>query len=299
MTNKYTKATNQFTLSKPQPDVENEEAQKNPWKILGSGILYFLEKLMIPACIPLTVLGGTYFINDTNQKNAGANREQDRKIADDQVNQKTLDQYVEDVSKLLFDRKLRNAKLSDEVYKVAKARTLSVLPGLDGKRKVQLISFLNDVKLFEREKEILSLRKADLSNVNFDGLDLNGIDLTEAKLSGAKLAGAKLAGATLDKAVFAGVGLKGLNFNRVSLIEADFRLANWNLNHGANFSNGRGSGSEMIFFDPPNDKPDADFTEANLTGAIMPDAPEHARLCRTKMPDGTINNRDCAFREQR
>ena len=71
---------------------------------------------------------------------------------------------------------------------VALARTLTVLPQLDGQRKGSLIHFLSVSKLVE----IINLSDADLSRTDPRRADLSRANLNHAKLSNANLSDANM-----------------------------------------------------------------------------------------------------------
>ena len=87
--------------------------------------------------------------------------------------------------------------------------------------------------------------------------DLSGADLCRADLKGADLSGADLSEADLVFANLSGAYPPGTDLRRANLYRAD------------------------LFF--------ADLRAADLTGTNL----NGAHLCRTTMPDGSINNRDC------
>jgi pentapeptide repeat protein len=102
-----------------------------------------------------------------------------------------LRNYFEQVGKLLIEQPLLRASPGDKLSTVVRAQTLSVLDGLDPKRKIILLEFLLESGLIHKDKPVVSLVKANLGSA-----DLNLADLSGANLSGANLAWANLRGAT-------------------------------------------------------------------------------------------------------
>ena len=81
---------------------------------------------------------------------------------------------LQDISELLLHENLRKSDEDAEVRTIARVRTLTVLSGLDGRRKGSLVQFLNESGLInQREKYI----EKDCV------IDLDGADLSKAKLS--------------------------------------------------------------------------------------------------------------------
>ena len=68
------------------------------------------------------------------------------------------------MSELLLHENLCKSKPDDEVRKIARVRTLTVLTRLDGKRKGSVIQFLYESELIDKNKTIIDLLGADLNN---------------------------------------------------------------------------------------------------------------------------------------
>lgn len=101
------------------------------------------------------------------------------------------------MSDLLLHENLRNAKPGDDVANVAHARTLTVLPELDSKRKWSVIIFLARSGLINRHDWVIDISFADLRGVDlsqpmkldaisFEGAYLQGADLSRAELTDVK-----------------------------------------------------------------------------------------------------------------
>ena len=136
------------------------------------------------------------------------------------------------------------------------------------------------------ERFILSyddFSQADLTGANLKSVTVTYSDLENAKLNRANLEGARFSFSSANGADFAGANLVGVAFKGTSLRSASFAGANL---REAFFGNG-------VYIDG------VDFTDADLTGAsfgVMLHSsfiPKPPIYCRTTMPDGTLNNRDC------
>ena len=140
-------------------------------------------------------------------------RERELEIAEHRTQDEALQAYLDVMSQLLTDEKrpLRRTQIGDSLSSVARARTVTVLPRLDGERKARVVPFLYESGLIAKGRPILDLLRADLR-----GADLNG-----AHLNGAQLSDAHLFRADLKWAVLSFADLSGADLRRVDLLEAD------------------------------------------------------------------------------
>jgi len=133
-----------------------------------------------------------------------------------------LQQYLEQVSKLLVEHKLQGEAPSSDVYKlVAQAHTLALLLKLDRDRKRQPLKLIAQLQLIDRHDPLLSLKNAGLNdadlhevtllNVSLREADLRLADLTGANLRDSDLRWADLRGADLRRAVLTDVCLEHAN----------------------------------------------------------------------------------------
>ena len=182
----------------------------------------WMELLLIPAVLALAVT----WLNLTEQ------RRQERN-AQTRINEESLQKYLDKMTDLLLDNHLRDLSQKTEVREVAKARTLTTLRGLDGKRKGAVLRFLYDSQLINK------------SNDNCDGIihledaDLSGADLRSADLSGSDLMGVNLEGANLNLANLSDANLSCANLKYANLKSASVR--------GADLSSARLDSADLTF----------------------------------------------------
>ena len=105
--------------------------------------------------------------------------------------------YLDQMSTLLLEKNLRSSEEDSEVRTLARARTLTVLRRLDGKRKGSVLKFLSESRLIDEEDPVLYLAGTDLLGASLIGGELRRAYLSGAYLSGAYLSGAYLIGAHL------------------------------------------------------------------------------------------------------
>src|SRR5215217_191957 len=123
----------------------------------------WLQLLIIPA-----VLAGVGLWFNRQQ------REQEQQTADRRAQDEALQAYLDHMSAMLIPNN-DQLSLSDEhspnsLKTVARARTLTVLPRLDGGRKARVVQFLYESNLIAKDRAVL-----DLSGTNLSGADLRGV----------------------------------------------------------------------------------------------------------------------------
>ena len=221
--------------------------------------------------LPIVLAGAAFWISSTQ-------RGIELEIEKDRQQEAVLREYMDGVTELLLDNGLRTSEEGAPVRAVARARTLTVVRELDGKRKGLLLRFLSQLDLIRGEALVslggadlrgADLRGADLRLADLSGADLRDADLRLADLSFADLRGADLSGADLIFADLFGADLSGASMIGASMI-------------GANLFNANLSGADLS----GADLRDADLSRAEVTdeqlasatslkGAIMPDGTQH------------------------
>ena len=142
----------------------------------------WLQLLIVPI---LLAIGG-FWLNQIQKSREEKTTEQrgqiERAIADDNQREAALQVFIDKMSELLLEKNLRGSAQDDEVRKIARVRTLTVLLHLDGVRKRRVLQFLYESGLIEKEKPIISL----------DGADLRWADLRRANLNKTSFLGTHL-----------------------------------------------------------------------------------------------------------
>ena len=204
----------------------------------------WMELLLVPLSLSLALVA----INQIIQRN-------DQKEADEQSNEEALQEYLKEMSKLLLEHNLYNAKQKDEVRFIAMALTNSVLARLDGIRKGYVLNFLYSAGLIncrlssdwqletseDKPRPMVLIDKADLSEISMPrgiwrgaqmpsicltGSDFAKADLYEVNLSRSVLRGSWFDNTRLKKANLSGCDLSGAAFTNCNLEGADFSNAN-------------------------------------------------------------------------
>ena len=251
------------TTSKGTMTATESQPAKNLWD--------WLQPLGILA-IPVVVgIGTVWFTTKQGQVSEAENKDNQRETA--------LQTYIDNMSELLLHEKLRGSATEDEVRKIARVRTLTVLRGLDATRKASVLQFLHEAGLIDKNKRIVDLSEAQLLEANLHKANLRGADLHETNLSGADLSYTNLLYTNLRGADLTNARLSEANLRGADLRGADLR--------GADLTNAKLFGAKLF----GANLHEADLHEANLRGAIVtPDQLAQAKsLQGATMPDGTIH----------
>jgi uncharacterized protein YjbI with pentapeptide repeats len=222
----------------------------------------WMQLLFIPVVL---ALGGYLFtITVSRNERIAVDRhyQAEREIASDNQREAALQAYIKDMSELLLHENLRNSKEEDEVRSIARVRTLSVLPRLDGKRKRSVVQFLYSSHIIDKDRTIVDLSEADLcdaelsntnlSNANFKDTILKNASFGYTNLSGAIFLRAMLNDTKLGNATLIGANLTNANLSDAWCNEADFS--------NADLSSADLRGAKLY---------NAKLREANLCGADM------------------------------
>jgi hypothetical protein len=261
--NGYNKITVAHTISGTNAGtvIRTEEYQS------GRTLWDWMQLLIIPVVLAV----GGYVINLTisrgEQEATKQRAKTEQEIASDNQREMALQDYIDKMSELLLDKDhpLRESASEDEVRKIARVRTLTMLTRLDNERKKSVLQFLHESGLIETDKHIIDLRGANLRGADLYGANLSDADLRGADLYGADLYRADLRGADLSEAILGRVNLSGANLGGVNLGGADLGGANLS---GVNLS-------EADFRNAQNTT-DEQLNKARLLkGAIMPDGSKH------------------------
>jgi len=260
----YTQVTTAHTISGPSVGTVVRTEVYQPGKTLWDW-LNLLGVLAIPAVVGL---GAAWYTAQQGKVSDRENTDNQRETA--------LQAYIDKMSELLLEKNLRKSGDDDEVRKIARVRTLTVLPRLDGERKKSVLQFLYESGLIIKGQSIIDLNGADLKDADLLGAKLSGADLSGVYLSGANLFDANLSEANLRLAVLTAANLfradlSGANLEKAFLDGgADLRLANLS---GANLQEAKLKGTNLQGTNATSNQLDkAIFYES----VIMPDGTEHA-----------------------
>src|SRR5882757_7978336 len=148
------------------------------WANLSEKGLWDWLQLLAVLAVPIAITIGTMWFS-------AQQGEANLRIANDQQQETALQTYLDRMSDLLLNNKLRESHSEDAVREVARSRTLTVLPLLNSTRKGELVHFLKEASLIEKQNAIVSLLGADLRGAALNDGDLSNADLIGTDLSNA------------------------------------------------------------------------------------------------------------------
>ena len=210
----------------------------------GKTIWDFAELIVVPLSLALIAYLFSNRQRMDERELARAQREQDLRIADqrrqsdfenalNRDREEALQLYLSVMTELLLDRDVKDRKVAT----IARARTMSLLPRLDGRRRAAVLGFLSATNLIGIDAPVIDLSGAELSDMPAEGMHLAGVNLAranladsrlahsslrESNLSGSNLSGVDLTGADLFKTSFRTATLTGTTFSDAVIFGADF-----------------------------------------------------------------------------
>ena len=280
---------------------ENEEVR--PAKTLWD----WLQLLVVPVALAVLAIAFNASQSSRDAKReetrnshelaiAAAARRQDRATAAESRLDETLRTYLARISDLMLDRNLLRSRQGSTVQAVARTLTVTALHRLDGRRKGEVLRFLEESRLigtvrvsgsdgsaiiFRPTLAKISLRDADLRDADLTRSVLLGANLAESDLRNAHLDGARLNAVSFWDAGLHGASFRGAQMSKVDLGFSDLRNAvfdrasfyDWVSLHtscvtGARF---RGAYLDGATFGDVQGR-HVDFTGASLAGEQLRDA---------------------------
>jgi uncharacterized protein YjbI with pentapeptide repeats len=154
-----------------------------------------------------------------------ANLRQQRELEEQRAQEDAMQAYFEQMGHLLTDHNLSDTD-QKEVRQLAKAQSLTVAGRLDQDRKGQLLVFLYDAGLINKDEPVVNISHARFSDASLSDANLGKANLSNAYFNRANLHKAYLRDADLHKADLRGATLSGATLSGADLRDADLRDAN-------------------------------------------------------------------------
>jgi len=161
-------------------------------------------------------------------------RERDEVLENKQAQDNAIQAYLDQMSDLLVDRHLRSLPKGSDIHRLAEARTLEVLLGLDSERKRRPLKLVyglglikNGLHTAERDGALLDVENLSLNNLDTGERDGALLDLQNLSLDHADLTELSLRDAYLRFADLRGADLQGPDLSGADLSYADLRGAKY------------------------------------------------------------------------
>src|SRR5215213_7995570 len=241
----------QWTGFGPTRAGDSVQPPKTLWEWLGL--------LIVPAMLAV----GAFWLNQRqkqyDEQIQEAQKEREETAAIQRAQDEALGAYLDQMSDLIVDREMRRKPENPDLRRLAQARTLAILLGLDQDRKRRPLKLIYELSLIMKKEPILNLKNAGLDTADLSEITLHDACLREVDLRLANLTGADLQGSDLRGADLRGANLLPYDETQPAKLNAP------NLLNGADPSD----------IDPSNDhlKPTnlagADLSNAELSGAYL------------------------------
>src|SRR5215210_4303916 len=186
-----------------QPFRQPPQGRRGWWRRTGFAnktLWDWLQLLLVPAMLALVG-----FLLAVQQQAEESRAQAQRDAEESRAQDEALQAYLEGMGNLVLDEGLLSSQEDEEVRTLARARTLTILGRVDGARKRSVVQFLYESQLIQKDKPIVSLSGADLTDADLSGADLRGADLRVADLRVADLRRADLSDARLRGADLSGI----------------------------------------------------------------------------------------------
>ena len=158
----------------------------------------WFDLLIVPTILAVGGFAFSYLQDRRDQKR----KEADQAVAQDGQWEAALQSYLDKMTDLLLEYKLRSPGATEEVRVVARSRTMATLRMLDADRGGTVIRFLYEAGLInDAAAPTVSLAGGDLTNADLHGAMLSGVNLARSDLTNADLTGVDLTGANLSEAI--------------------------------------------------------------------------------------------------
>jgi uncharacterized protein YjbI with pentapeptide repeats len=227
----------------------------------GKTVWDFLQLLIVPLMLAVIGLWFAAQQDARQQRIENQRAEAERELAEQRAQDEALQAYLDQMSQLMLERKLLEAKEGDPVHTLAQARTSTVILRLDAEHNQSVTGFLIDSGLAESsEASPRLLRGIALPHAKLSGATLHFADLSDAILVKADLSNASLTLADLSDAGLRGADLSGADLNTADLSDAILNHADLS---DAILDVANLSGAHLF----NADLSDANLWRANLSGA--------------------------------
>jgi pentapeptide repeat protein len=177
-----------------------------------------LQPLMVSLALLFVGFSVGFFSSWALQEQSqGAQAAERVRLEDQRVQEVTLEAYRNQMRTYIRQEGLRDSNEGEKVRSLARAQTLTVLGRLGPEGKGSVVRFLHEASLIDKERPLVDLGEADLSEAELGLAELRGADLGLADLDGADLHAADLSDAYLAATYLSEVDLSNANLSGADL----------------------------------------------------------------------------------
>ena len=249
-------------------------SRMNTGVLPGKTLWEWLGLLFVPTILAL----GGFLLNRWQKRHEDRMEEAQKKHEEAAALQHAQDEmlrdYLDQMSDLMVDRKLREKPPQSDLHRLAQARTIATLLGLDKEHKRRPLKLVYELNLITKDKPLLNLKNAGLDTADLREITLRDACLKEADLRLADLHGADLKGSDLRDADLRGANLRNADLSDTCLAGANL-LPYDERNPSALNATNLANGTDPNDIDPgddhltPADLRHANLSNADLTGAFL------------------------------
>lgn len=200
----------------------------------GKTLWDWLELVIVPVAIAFVVFIYTQFEKKKNKR-----------VEDENYNSNLLESFFKTITELLLKDDLKG-DLNKKRISIARSRIIMIFGQLDGQRKGQVLQFLYESDLIDKEPmfhlrganisdavlDRIVLKNAEIKSANFENTTIQNSNLNEIDLTGCNFKNANLSNSLVDNANFSYTDLSESVLQNLDLSTVDFEgaiLTNANL----------------------------------------------------------------------
>jgi uncharacterized protein YjbI with pentapeptide repeats len=160
-------------MGRKKPGRKKSLQKQSRWGFRGMTVRDWLP-IVGALLIPLVIALGTWRLTWQQAKIEDQRAQAERELEKQRAQDAALQAYLDQMTQLMLDRDLRSSDQDSEVRTIARARTSTLLGSLDPNRKKDVLQFLYESNLIDRENPIVELIGADLRSVDLSYTNLGG-----------------------------------------------------------------------------------------------------------------------------
>ena len=217
------------------------ESEKDDAKEAAKTLWDWLDLMIIP--IALALIGWLW---------GQIEKAKTMKSEDERSKNETLESFLKVMTELIITNNLHNGP-TPQTIAISRARINIALSNLDGERKGQVLQFLYEANLIEKNPPKLSLVGSNLKNILIDEIKLgeseirgayfNNSSIQNANLNGVHMIACDFTGANLSKTLVKNADFSYSIFLKAKLRHMDLTTANF---EGCDLSNADLRGSTIL-----------------------------------------------------